>query len=295
MVRIYDQEGLNEPAKAVSVLQLVVTERPNSAALYAALASTPTAPTTPASATSPPPRRSRSRRATSACACATNSPKRRRTPPATDLHDHYNGTTSRKQAQRHVHGTVEDNQHEPAKIARQNPRVRSGASQAVSSIPDGPFPRATRSGVGPLGGATARVELLADRHRAGMAVAGPGSQQHQQPGLRGCPHLVTLARRELDEQPGATAPARRRTSKSRSRHRHEPRSLVNLVIRRPRRPRGPARLPSPHRSRRGSRQSGLRSSPFRSQLCTTTPSDRRARSATRPSRLVAIRAPAHDD
>ena len=38
MVRIYDQEGLNEPAKAVSVLQLVVTERPNSAALYAALA-----------------------------------------------------------------------------------------------------------------------------------------------------------------------------------------------------------------------------------------------------------------
>jgi hypothetical protein len=38
MVRIYDQEGLNEPAKAVGVLQLVVTERPNSAALYAALA-----------------------------------------------------------------------------------------------------------------------------------------------------------------------------------------------------------------------------------------------------------------
>ncbi len=38
MVRIYDQEGLNEPAKAVTVLQLVVSERPNSAALYAALA-----------------------------------------------------------------------------------------------------------------------------------------------------------------------------------------------------------------------------------------------------------------
>lgn len=38
MVRIYGEEGLNEPAKAVEALQIVVAARPSSASLYAALA-----------------------------------------------------------------------------------------------------------------------------------------------------------------------------------------------------------------------------------------------------------------
>jgi hypothetical protein len=38
MVPVYSAEGLNEPAKAVEVLQVVVAARPNSASLYSALA-----------------------------------------------------------------------------------------------------------------------------------------------------------------------------------------------------------------------------------------------------------------
>jgi hypothetical protein len=38
MVRVFGQEGLNEPAEAVHVLQIVVAARPASASLYAALA-----------------------------------------------------------------------------------------------------------------------------------------------------------------------------------------------------------------------------------------------------------------
>jgi hypothetical protein len=38
IVRIYAEEGLNEPAKAVEALQIVVAARPNSAAFYAQLA-----------------------------------------------------------------------------------------------------------------------------------------------------------------------------------------------------------------------------------------------------------------
>jgi hypothetical protein len=38
IVRIYGEEGLNEPAKAVEALQIVIPNRPNSAALYAQLA-----------------------------------------------------------------------------------------------------------------------------------------------------------------------------------------------------------------------------------------------------------------
>jgi hypothetical protein len=38
MVTVYGEQGLNQPAQAVQALQLVVTARPNSAALYAALA-----------------------------------------------------------------------------------------------------------------------------------------------------------------------------------------------------------------------------------------------------------------
>jgi hypothetical protein len=38
MVTVYGEAGLNEPARAVQVLQLVLTARPNSAALWAALA-----------------------------------------------------------------------------------------------------------------------------------------------------------------------------------------------------------------------------------------------------------------
>jgi hypothetical protein len=38
MVRVYGEEGLNEPAEAVKVLQIVVAARPESASLYAALA-----------------------------------------------------------------------------------------------------------------------------------------------------------------------------------------------------------------------------------------------------------------
>jgi hypothetical protein len=38
MVPIYSEEGLNQPAQAVAVLQLVIASRPNSAALYAQLA-----------------------------------------------------------------------------------------------------------------------------------------------------------------------------------------------------------------------------------------------------------------
>ena len=38
MVAVFDEEGLNQPAQAVQALQLVVTARPNSAALYADLA-----------------------------------------------------------------------------------------------------------------------------------------------------------------------------------------------------------------------------------------------------------------
>jgi hypothetical protein len=38
VVRIYAEEGLNEPAKAVEALQIIVAARPNSAALYAQLA-----------------------------------------------------------------------------------------------------------------------------------------------------------------------------------------------------------------------------------------------------------------
>lgn len=38
VVRIYGEEGLNEPAKAVEALQIVIAARPNSAAYYAQLA-----------------------------------------------------------------------------------------------------------------------------------------------------------------------------------------------------------------------------------------------------------------
>lgn len=38
MVRVFGQEGLNEPAEAVRVMQIVVAARPTSAALFAALA-----------------------------------------------------------------------------------------------------------------------------------------------------------------------------------------------------------------------------------------------------------------
>jgi hypothetical protein len=38
MVRVYGEEGLNEPSEAVKVLQIVTAARPESAALYAALA-----------------------------------------------------------------------------------------------------------------------------------------------------------------------------------------------------------------------------------------------------------------
>jgi hypothetical protein len=38
MVRVFGEEGLNQPAEAVKVLQLVVAARPESASLYAALA-----------------------------------------------------------------------------------------------------------------------------------------------------------------------------------------------------------------------------------------------------------------
>ncbi len=38
IVRIYGEEGLNEPAKAVEALQIVIPKRPNSAALYSQLA-----------------------------------------------------------------------------------------------------------------------------------------------------------------------------------------------------------------------------------------------------------------
>jgi hypothetical protein len=38
MVAVYGEEGLNQPAQAVQVLQIVVASRPTSAALYAALA-----------------------------------------------------------------------------------------------------------------------------------------------------------------------------------------------------------------------------------------------------------------
>jgi len=38
LARVYSEEGLNEPAKAVQVLQIVVASRPTSAALYASLA-----------------------------------------------------------------------------------------------------------------------------------------------------------------------------------------------------------------------------------------------------------------
>ena len=38
MVAVFGEEGLNEPAAAVQVLQIVVAARPTSAALYAALA-----------------------------------------------------------------------------------------------------------------------------------------------------------------------------------------------------------------------------------------------------------------
>ena len=38
MVTVYSEQGLNQPAQAVQALQIVVTARPNSAALYAALA-----------------------------------------------------------------------------------------------------------------------------------------------------------------------------------------------------------------------------------------------------------------
>lgn len=38
MVRVFGEEGLNEPAEAVKVLQIVTAARPESAALYAALA-----------------------------------------------------------------------------------------------------------------------------------------------------------------------------------------------------------------------------------------------------------------
>jgi hypothetical protein len=38
MVKVFDEEGLNEPAEAVKVLQIVTAARPESASLYAALA-----------------------------------------------------------------------------------------------------------------------------------------------------------------------------------------------------------------------------------------------------------------
>jgi hypothetical protein len=38
MVRVFGEEGLNQPAEAVKVLQIVVADRPGSASLYAALA-----------------------------------------------------------------------------------------------------------------------------------------------------------------------------------------------------------------------------------------------------------------
>ena len=38
MVRIYDEEGLDKPASAVEVLQLIVASEPNNAAYYASLA-----------------------------------------------------------------------------------------------------------------------------------------------------------------------------------------------------------------------------------------------------------------
>jgi hypothetical protein len=38
MLKVYGEEGLNEPAKAVQVLQVVVAARPNSASLYSSLA-----------------------------------------------------------------------------------------------------------------------------------------------------------------------------------------------------------------------------------------------------------------
>jgi hypothetical protein len=38
MLAVYSEEGLNEPAKAVAVLQIVIASQPNSAALYAQLA-----------------------------------------------------------------------------------------------------------------------------------------------------------------------------------------------------------------------------------------------------------------
>jgi hypothetical protein len=38
MLKVYGEEGLNEPSKAVQVLQIVVAARPNSASLYSSLA-----------------------------------------------------------------------------------------------------------------------------------------------------------------------------------------------------------------------------------------------------------------
>jgi hypothetical protein len=38
MVSVFDEEGLNQPSEAVKVLQLVVAARPESAAMFAALA-----------------------------------------------------------------------------------------------------------------------------------------------------------------------------------------------------------------------------------------------------------------
>ena len=81
--RIYGEEGLNEPAKAVEVLQIVVAARPESAAYYAAAGRVRLqGPQRHASATSPPRRPSAWRRPTSGPASRTNSPKSRSTPTA---------------------------------------------------------------------------------------------------------------------------------------------------------------------------------------------------------------------
>ncbi len=62
MVRVFGEEGLNQPAAAVEVLQLVVAAEPQSAALFGALAEYAYKAQNTARATSPRPRRSASLR-----------------------------------------------------------------------------------------------------------------------------------------------------------------------------------------------------------------------------------------
>src|ERR1039458_6071481 len=84
----------------------------------------------------------------------------------------------------------------------------------------------------PLGGVAAGIELLPNRHRAGMAATRPGGQQQQEPCIGRRANLVTFPWSEFDQQSAATARAlaASRGDLNRAINHEQPRALVDLVL-----------------------------------------------------------------